>query len=364
MDHSRRIRFAATLLLLIFVVGVAGYKILGGPEWSLLDSLYMTTITLASVGYGETHDLASKPWTRAFTIVLIMCGLGIMTYVFATLTSFVVEGQLHEVLKRRRMSQGINDLKDHYIVCGAGETGLHVVDELQRTRQRFVVVDADSERIERISAGVELLHIVDDATDDEVLLRAGIMRATGLFASLPSDKDNLFAVVTARQMNPGLRIVAKAIDVKARHKMLKAGADSVVSPQLIGGLRLVSEMVRPHVVGFLDAMMRDRSGTVRIEEVLIRAGAPLVGLTLEGSEIRERTGLLVLAIMEPTSSRYVYNPVADYHIQIGATLVVMGDVEQVMRLRTLAGPSDEAAAAPSGGFISSAPGDGPPPPPA
>lgn len=338
MDHGRRLGLAATLLVLVTVVGVIGYRVLGGPEWSFVDCLYMTVITLTTVGFGETHDMSGQPGMRLFTLCILLSGFGIMAYSFTTLTAFLIEGELNGLLRRRRMSKGISDLTGHYVVCGMGETGMHVVEELKRTRRPFVCVDASSERMERLLVHEDFLHIVDDATDDEVLVRAGVSRAAGLLACLGSDKDNLFLTLTARQMNPSLRIVAKATDLKVVAKLQKAGADSVVSPQNIGGLRLVSEMIRPHVVGFLDKMMRERTETIRIEEVVLSAGSSMAGLTIIQSGIRAQTGLLILAIKDPNSTSYIYNPSPGSHLKVGAVMVVLGEVSQIGALRKMAGP--------------------------
>ena len=338
MGHGRRLGLAATLLALVLVTGVIGYRVMGGPQWSFIDCLYMTVITLTTVGFGETHDMSQQPAMRVFTMFILLSGFGVMAYAFSSLTSFLIEGELNGLLRRRRMSKGISDLRGHLIVCGMGETGVHVVEELKRTRREFLCIDAQPERVERLLEHEDFLHIVDDATDDEVLIRAGIMRASGLLACLGSDKDNLFLTLTARQMNPSLRIVAKATDLKVMPKLQKAGADAVVSPQNIGGLRLVSEMVRPHVVGFLDKMLREQRETIRIEEVVLSPGSEMAGKTIEKSGIRAQTGLLILAIRDPNNTAYSYNPSPGSHLKIGAVMVVLGEVTQIAALRRMAGP--------------------------
>ena len=338
MDHGRKVGVAALLLIVVVIVSVIGYRTLGGPEWSFLDCLYMTVITLSTVGYGETHDMSHNPALRIWTMGVLITGIGVLGYAFTSITQFLIEGELRGLLKRRQMSKGISDLKEHFIICGMGETGHHVMGELARTRRPFLCVDLNQQRIDKLLEHEEFLHIIDDATDDEVLLRAGIDRAAGLITCLGSDKDNLFITLTARQLNSNMRIVAKAKDMKVVAKLQKAGADAVVSPQLIGGLRLVSEMIRPHVVGFLDKMIRDERETVRIEEVVLSAGSDMAGKTVQESGIRSQTGLLILAIKDANSPGYNYNPSPGTHLKVGATMVVLGEVSQIAALRRLAGP--------------------------
>jgi voltage-gated potassium channel len=219
-----------------------------------------------------------------------------------------------------------------------GETGHHVTEELARTRRPYLCIDSNPQRMEKLLEHEDFFHIVDDATEDEVLMRAGILRAAGLITCLGSDKDNLFITLTGRQMNSNLRIVAKAKEMKVVSKLQKAGADAVVSPQLIGGLRLVSEMIRPQVVGFLDKMIRDERMTVRIEEVVLNPGSDIAGKTVQQSGIRTQTGLLILAIREPNSPGYNYNPTPGTHLKVGSVMVVLGEVSQIQALRRLAGP--------------------------
>jgi voltage-gated potassium channel len=344
MDLDRKIRLAAILPLVVLIIGVLGYKVIGGPQWTVLDCVYMTVITLGTVGYGETHDMTGKPALRLFTIVLIIASMAVLTYAFTVLTTFVFEGEFDRVIKRRRMSRGISDLKDHFIVCGAGDIGVHIIHELQLTRREFVCIDLNPERTDKLLQLGDFLHIVDDATDDGVLLRAGVQRAKGLLACLSSDKDNLFVTISARALNPHLRIVAKAIDVKSRPKLERAGADAVVSPQLIGGLRLVSELIRPHVVGFLDGMLRDQEQANRIEEVLIGAGSAFVGIRLRDAKIRKEHEVLVLAVRDANAQRIIYTPSPDTHLRAGSTLVVMGNVDHINQLRKRAGGAVETPA--------------------
>jgi len=337
MTLNRRIKISAILLLSTLMIGTFGYALLGGSKWSLFDGLYMTVITLSTVGYGETHNMEADPRLRAFTIFFILYAFSTMTFAFTSLTSFIVEGEFNRMIRRKRMSMGINELRDHYILCGAGKTGIHVLREMIVTNRSFVVVETDEAHLEALAVLGEFLHVIGDATQDEVLLKAGIDRAFGLLACLPDDRDNLFLTISARQLNPAIRIISKCVDVKATAKLKRAGADGVVSPQLIGGLRLASEMIRPHVVGFLDRMLRSKKETVRIEEVQIRPASIIVGRDLATSGIRAVAGILVLAILDPNQTEYTYNPPAVHKLQAESILVVLGNTHQIRELRLLAG---------------------------
>jgi len=329
-----------TLLILVVVWGTLGYWIIGrveGHHWRAFDCLYMTIITLTTVGYGEALDLSRSTAGRVYTIVLLLIGCGIVLYCFSTITAFFVEGNLSEIFWRRKMERAIDALQHHYIVCGAGETGIHVVEELYRTQRPFVVVERDPERVEALQQRREVLVCEGDAEDSKTLLAAGIKRARGLVAALPEDKDNIFVVITARQLNPNLRIIAKGILPESREKLLRAGADAVVSPNFIGGLRLASELIRPRVVSFLDTMLRDRARVIRVEEVTLPSGSPLAGKKIRDSRIYERTGLLVVAMQYEGEETFIYNPGPEAELRPGCTLIVLGEMNQVQRLRELAG---------------------------
>lgn len=335
MGLGRRLIDASLVFLLILLIGTVGYKGLGGKEWSYLDAVYMTVITLATVGYGETKDLSNNVAARVFTIFLILLGMGILLFVTSTATAFIVEGELTDILRRRKMNKEIARLRGHFIVCGAGETGLHVMEELSRTLRPFVAIDINPERPPKIEHLGSFLYVIGDATADETLIQAGIEQAKGVVIALPSDKDNLFVTVSARALNQDIKIVAKGIDHNVTQKLFKAGANSVVSPNFIGGLRMASEMIRPTVVSFLDIMLREKEQTLRIEEVELEAGSPLVGKTLKEMGLKERFNLLVLAYKEPAGNLH-YNPQADHRFACGYTLVIMGEMRALAEVRGLA----------------------------
>jgi voltage-gated potassium channel len=225
------------------------------------------------------------------------------------------------------------------VVCGAGSTGRHVIEELLATGVPVVAIDVREGELREIAEKfptAEFSYLVGDATDDDVMAQTGLDRARGLVAALSSDKDNLYLTVSARQTNPGARIVARCAELSHVEKIRRSGADAVVSPNFIGGMRLVSELLRPAVVRFLDDMLRDRRATYRIEEIQLGHGAAGLGATLREARVRERFGMTVLAMRAGDSQSWVYNPDADERLGPGTTLVVLGSAEQVAELRRLA----------------------------
>ena len=331
-----RLVYAAMWLAVVVVVGALGFHAIGQQQWTWGDCVYFTIITLSTVGFGETlPGLDDTDYGRAWTVGLIVLGSGTLLYFISTLTAFIVEGDLQGALRRNRMQSKLNQLSGHYIVCGGGTTGIHVVEEFISSHMAFCVVDTSEARLlelaERFGAD-KFLFIVGDASDDETLKEAGIERAVGVIAALHEDKDNLFVVVTASALNPKLRIVAKAVEVSARAKLLRAGAKAVVSPTQIGGMRLASEAIRPKVVEFLDLMLRDPKKNLRIEEVTIPDSSPIVGCQLNETEIRRKTKVLVIALRYP-DGRYEYNPPPEQRIEPGCTMIVLAETAEMSRLR-------------------------------
>jgi voltage-gated potassium channel len=337
MKGKKRVFLSLIMFFTVFLVGVAGFKIIGGGEWSLLDSLYMTVITLSTVGYEEVVDISANPGARAFTVAFILLCLGTIAFAVTSITHFIVEGELKNILGRRRMEKEISKLKDHYIVCGSDETAMTVIHELTLTQKPFVVVEPLQEKIERISDLENILFVHGDPTEDDVLVQAGIKRAKGILLSLPSDEANLFVTITARSLNPHIRIVTKGIDVKSHKKMVKAGSDAVVSPSFIGGMRMVSEMIRPAVVTFLDMMLREREEILRFEEVGVKKGASLVGKTIEEADIDKETGALLVALRRAESDKYNFHPPKQTVVKEGDVLVMIATPEMVKEIEKIAG---------------------------
>ncbi len=330
---EKRLLMALAILVMTIIAGTAIYKALSGDRYDWLSCFYMTVVTLATVGYQEIIDSSHAPGIRLFTSILILFGMGILLYSVSTATAIMVEMDLRDVFKRRKMNKDIKELRNHFIVCGFGATGSCIVQELIKTGTDFVVVERDPERAEALKKLGEIFYITDDATDDETLLRAGIDRAAGLAAALSTEKDNLFLTLTARQLNPSLRIVAEGLDEQVNRKLRKAGADAVVSPTVIGGLRMASELIRPTVVSFLDTMLRDSSGAIRFEELHIKPASPFVNQSIKSTKLREDGNLLIVAVKHSGASSFVYNPPADTILADGMTVVVLGDSKKIQHLR-------------------------------
>ena len=329
---KNRLYVAIGFLIATFLTATVGYKILIGPEASYFDCFYMTIITLSTVGYGETIDLTGNIPARIFTIFLILIGMSNLIFVLTAITSSIINGQLNRYLRRRKMKKEINNLKDHLIICGAGNTGLHIIQELYNTQKDFVVVEENREIYEDLqNKFLDVICIHGDATKDEVLESAGVDKAKAIAAVLPYDKDNLFLTITAKQLNPSIRIISKIMNLENKRKLIRAGADSIVPPQFIGALRLVSEMVRPKVVGFLDNMLRDKKN-MRIEEIKIPKNSWTIGKNLKELDLRNKIGLQIIAFQDPISQAYNYSPNSDDTIQEKMTLITLGEPNKITNL--------------------------------
>jgi voltage-gated potassium channel len=337
---TRRIGMGLALLVFVVIGGGIGYYVIGRGAWRFGDCLYMTVITVTTVGYGEVlPHMDTAPYARGFTMVLLLFGTGSIVYFASTVTAFIIEGDLRTVLFASRLKKRMKRMKDHVVVCGAGSTGRHVIEELLTTGTPVLAIDMREAELREIAdkfPHAPYTYIVGDATDDDVMAGTGLERARGLVAALSSDKDNLYLTVSGRQSNPAVRIVARCAELSHVEKIRKSGADAVVSPNFIGGMRLVSELMRPAVVRFLDDMLRDRRAAFRIEEIQLGEGATGLGATLRDARVRERFGMTVLAVRASDHQSWTYNPDADEKLGPGMTLVVLGSSEQVAELRRLA----------------------------
>lgn len=335
-EIARRLRAAVLFLVLVVLLGTTGIHWIGDGQWTWGQCLYHTIITISTVGFGELPGMENSPWARVFTAALVVFGAGSVVYFLSVSTALVVEGELRDLFRRRRMSKSIDDLSGHVIVCGVGRTGQHVIDELHATHTPFVAVDSDGDKLRRLGDHYEkdgrFHYVVGDATDDDVMRSAGITRAKGLVSALDDDKANLFATLTARSLNPTMRIITKMLDAATEPKMRRAGADKVVSPNIIGGMRLASEMIRPNVTEFLDQMLRAPDHVLRIEEAVVGKGSPAAGKTLGSVGLRKICDVLVVAVRS-ADGKYRFNPGAETPLEPGATLIVLGERTEIVRLR-------------------------------
>jgi voltage-gated potassium channel len=333
----RRVGFLTILVLALFGVGTAGY--MSFPGWSLSDALYMTATTITAVGYQEVHPLTDTG--RALTGFLLAGGITSMGLWFALLTSAIVEMDLAQAFRVRRTMKKIGDLSGHVVVCGAGRSGRQVVRELAAARVPYVAVDRDPRRAELVrDIDAEALVLEADATRDETLEQAGVRRARGLITALSADTDNLFVCLSARSLSPSLTIVARALDEEAMSKLYRAGADHCVSPNITGGVRMASMLLRPQVVSFLDVVMGEEELSLRLEEVRVPGSSPLAGKTLSEVRIPEKTGLIIIAVYHESESgerHLVYNPGSEERIRERDTLIALGEPARIDRLRKMVG---------------------------
>lgn len=323
-----------TVISTLFYWGLGRYY--GRADWTLMNCLFMVIITLTTIGYGDWLELKSLYAAEVYTMLLAMLGIAVPAFVISNLTALIVNGLFSEQLRRRRMDKLIASLKDHVIVCGLGTTGAHCLAELVWTGRKVVAIDRDVEKLRHLTDELgEFPYVVGSAESDEVLRHAGIERASGLIACLTEDKDNVFVTLTARSLNRHLRIISKVIDELSRRKMIIAGANNIVNTTSVGGLRLVSELVRPNVVTFLDNMVRDKNTACRFEELEIQPGSKVVGKTLAQANLRSTGRALVIAAKKPGEKTFIYNPMGDLLLEPGLLLVLLASRDELTELSGL-----------------------------
>jgi len=329
MAPQKRFLIAVLGLITIIAIGTAGYAII--EDWSLLDSLYMTVITLATVGYGEVHPLSDGG--RIFSIVLILGGVGVMFYTAVAIVQYVVEGHFGSTLGRRRLKEKIQRLKGHFIICGYGRVGQEVASNFKSEGIPFVVIEFRQSAIDRaIKDGC--LCLEGNVTSDEVLREAGIERARAIIAAVGDDVDNVYVTLSARAIRPDIFIAARASADDSEHKLRRAGADRVIFPERIGGRRMAMLALRPLVVDFIDTTMHSRERELSLEDIVVGSDSPLAGTTVAEGQ-RCCGGATVLAVKKGDGS-LISNPSVETFIEAGDEVVVSGTKEQ---LRALEGSS-------------------------
>ena len=318
----RRARLSIVVALIgfaaIMATGTIGYKLLGEPGNTWVDALYMTFLMVATIGYGGGVDVWRKPELEIFTMAIAFSGVAVMTYFFSSVTAIVLASDFDKSMRRRRMEKAMKKISNHYILCGFGRVGRNVAQELESTSRHFVAID---EKVELLEAHAEkkpgMLYIHGDAADEDILADANIEHARGVFAVTGDDSRNLMISLTAKQMAPHLRVVARCNDLRNVEKMRKAGADAIVSPNFTGGMRIASAMIRPHVVSFLDEMLRSEH-KLRVEEVMVPHDfepRPLSTMKLRSANY------VMLAVR--TRGDWVFNPPPEFMLQPGYTMIAM-----------------------------------------
>src|SRR5207253_5223414 len=327
-----KIRYALLALLAAILFGTIGFHFVEG--WSLADSLYVTVQTLTTVGYGDVPPRSAAG--RVFAVVVMLIGAGGVALAISTIVQSVVKWELISTFGQRRLTKKMSKLRDHYIICGSGRVGSHLVRDLLAAKESFVVIENDQQRAAEFSQrGVNVL--VSDATLEESLRDVGVEHARGLAACLPNDADNVYVVLTARDLNPRLRIVARAAEEQAEAKLLRAGASHVVAPTIIGGHRMAVSLTKPAVSEFFDSITGRERG-LGFEQVEVEAASPLVGQELRATPIRAELDLVVVSIRRQNGDT-LFNPAGDTKIEGGDILIAIGQVEALMRLNELANRS-------------------------
>ena len=330
MKAFRNLKFLAAALSLVVALGTTGFHYIEGWPW--FDGFYMVITTLTTIGYQETHPLSHAG--RVFNVFIIMAGVSLVFLGIGALTQALLEFELQNFFGRRRMERDIGRLSEHYIICGAGRVGRSAARELARRPAPFVIIENNEAKAQKFASENWLL-LIGDATQEQVLRDAQIDRARGLVAATTTDATNLYIVLTARTLNPRLRIIARASEEMADRHLLTAGADSVVSPYTFAGQRIAQSFLRPHVVTFLDTATTHLGMDLEIGEVPVASGSPFAGKTIETSRIRQERGVIILAIKREAGMRF--NPAPDDRIEAGDFLIAMGEPQQLRQLEQTAG---------------------------
>ena len=323
MIPTKKLRIAIMALISIFIIGTFGFYLIEG--WSLTESLYTTVITLSTVGYGDFYPETTGG--RLFTVILVIFGVDTMLYTIGLLTETMVDARFRSLMGRGKLEKMIKKLNRHYIICGCGRIGYLICKELSQEKIDFVVIDDNPEIIQKIH-DEGFIYYKGDATQDKILIAAGIKRARGIICALPSDAQNLYVILTAKELNPDIYVLSRSEEIESEHRLLRAGADRVISPYVLGGMRMAMAISRPAMLDFIEITTRRQSLELRMEEIDIGEGSPVIGKSLEESEIRQRYGLIIVAVKKD-SGQMMFNPVASYVISKADKLIALGEDKNV-----------------------------------
>ncbi len=332
MDGTRQLIISILITFAIILCGSWGYMAIEG--WSFPESLYMTVITLATVGFGEVHQLSSVG--QMYTILLILVGVGFLGYTGAILMQYMIEGRIRIILGRRRLDKKIDRLEDHYIVCGYGRIGRVLCLNLRQKPIDVVVIEKNPDLVP-IMEEDKVLHMFGDTAEETTLLKAGIQRAKGLIAVLGSDVDNVFLVLTARQLNPRLYIMARAIYKESKSKLLAAGASAVESPYEVGAVSMAQRILRPTVTSFLDLALKYDRKDIKMEEIPVGPLSALANVMLNNSGIRQEYNLIIIAIKQNDGSM-MFNPSFETRLEPGSTVIAVGQEQDLQKLEKVLNP--------------------------
>lgn len=325
MALSSRLKIALSLVATIFLAGTVGFHYFEG--WTIVDSFYVTVTTLSTVGYGDFVPRTFQG--KLFTISIIILGVGAILYSFGLVSEMVIEGRLRRLLGRGKMERMINKLHNHYIICGCGRIGFLICRELAAEKVPYVVIDNNPEVIQKME-DEGFVYCKGDATQDKTLIEAGIKRAKGVICVLPSDAENLYIILTAKELNRDVYILSRSEEEKSEHRLLRAGADRVMSPYTLGGVRMAMAILRPAMLDFIEITTSRQSLELRMEELSMSEGCSYIGQTLETSGIRKAFGLIIIAVKKG-SDKMIFNPMANYIIEKGDCLIAIGEDENVQR---------------------------------
>jgi voltage-gated potassium channel len=329
-EFRKKLIQVIALIVFIIAFGTMGYVIVEG--WNFFDSLYMTIITITTVGYREVHDLSFNG--RLFTIFLIVGGVGTVLYALSTGVRIIVEGELKDIFGRKKLEKKIKELYDHYIVCGYGRMGKIISRELKTEGVKFVVIEKDPRMSEEKG---DILFLIGDATRDHTLKEAGVEKAKGLISVLSTDAENLFVVLSARGLNPNLFIIARSAEEDSEQKLLRGGATKAISPYHIGGLRMAHTVLKPTVVDFIEFATKSGNIELQMQEIAVQEGSRLIGTTLEQCGIGRDLGVIIVAIKQSADDTK-FNPTFRSTLKAGDTLIALGEISKLRAIEEMAKP--------------------------
>jgi voltage-gated potassium channel len=334
MYKSLRKRFLlpVVILIAILIIGTIGFWYIGNKNYPVIDCLYMTVLSISTIGFREVIDISGNTFGKIFTILIAFSGIGTLTFIFSNITALIVEGELRQTFKTKKMEKRAKKFENHYIICGVGRVGSHILDELYTTHRNTVVIDNNENTLQSVSNNYpDAVYINGNADVDEVLIKAGIKNAKGIFAATGDDNQNLVVCLSAKYLNPGIRVVARCLDASNRNKLVKAGADAVISENYIAGVRMASEMIRPDVVNFFDRVLSDRERDLSVEEIKLNESYD--GKTIAELNIDKYRNTLLLALI--SGNDWIYNPKPEHVIKLPGKIVVITNPEERIKMKAL-----------------------------